>query len=42
MRKVLLFFLYILVVTPCGLVLRVTRDPMRRRLDRRRPSYWGG
>jgi hypothetical protein len=40
MRKVLLFVFYIVLVTPVGLVLRVVRDPLRRRLDGRVPSYW--
>jgi hypothetical protein len=40
MRKALLFVFYIVVVTPAGLVLRLVRDPMRRRLDSRTPSYW--
>lgn len=40
MRRVLLFLLYILVFTPFGLAARAVRDPMRRRLDPRAPSYW--
>jgi hypothetical protein len=39
-RKVLLFALYILVVTPAGLAARAVRDPLRRRLDTRARSYW--
>ena len=42
MRKVLLFLLYFAVITPYGLALRAFRDPMCRRFDRRRPSYWTG
>lgn len=32
---------YLLVVTPIGLALRLLgRDPLRRRFERDRPSYW--
>jgi hypothetical protein len=40
MRNILLFLLYVLVVTPVGLVWRVVRDPLKRRVDRRAASYW--
>ncbi|MFJ8430173.1 hypothetical protein ACIQ9P_02600 [Kitasatospora sp. NPDC094019] len=40
MRKALLTVLYVLLVVPAGLVLRVLRDPMRRSMSRRRTSYW--
>ena len=37
----LLGAIYFLVLTPTGLLLRITgRDPMNRRLDRSAPSYW--
>jgi hypothetical protein len=39
MRKLWLFALYFLVVTPVGLVCRIVRDPLRRRWERRAPSY---
>ncbi|MBS2962953.1 hypothetical protein KGA66_07855 [Actinocrinis puniceicyclus] len=40
MRKALLFVLYIAVVTPVGLLLRLVRDPMRRKLNARAHTYW--
>ncbi|MDI9830640.1 MULTISPECIES: hypothetical protein [unclassified Streptomyces] len=40
MRNVLLTVVYVLIVVPVGLVLRVVRDPMRRSWSRRRESYW--
>ena len=40
MRNILLFLMYFLVVTPAGLVWRVVRDPLHRRIDRRATSYW--
>lgn len=36
----LLAVVYLLVITPIGLVARVVRDPLRRRLDPAAPSYW--
>jgi hypothetical protein len=39
-RTVLLFLAYYLVLTPVGLVLRLIRDPLTRRPDRRAASYW--
>lgn len=37
----ILFLVYYLVVTPIGLVLRLTgHDPMKRRLDRQAATYW--
>jgi hypothetical protein len=40
MRRMGLFLLYFLVVTPIGLVSRVTYDPLHRRWRRRATSYW--
>jgi hypothetical protein len=40
MRKVALVSAYYLVVTPAGLLARVTRDPLRRRWNRRARTYW--
>jgi hypothetical protein len=38
---VLMALIYLLVVTPIGLVLKVLRhDPLERSLDRNRKSYW--
>ena len=37
----LLTAVYFLVLTPIGLTMRLLgRDPMHRRLDRKRPTYW--
>lgn len=37
----LLAFIYFLIVTPIGRLLRLTgRDPLRRRIDRSAPTYW--
>lgn len=36
----LLFVLYIGVFLPWGLVTRVVRDPLHRRLDRTAVTYW--
>ncbi|MFD3522745.1 hypothetical protein [Streptomyces sp. NPDC058653] len=36
----LLAAVYLLVITPVGLVARVVRDPLRRRPDRAATSYW--
>jgi len=38
--SVLLLVFYLLVVTPVGLAVRLVRDPLRRRPDRRAASYW--
>lgn len=39
--RLLLVFIYYVVVTPIGLVMRlVGRDPMQRRFDRSATSYW--
>ncbi|MFD3484643.1 MULTISPECIES: hypothetical protein [unclassified Streptomyces] len=38
--SVLLAAVYLLVITPIGLVARVVRDPLRRRPDRGAPTYW--
>lgn len=40
MHRAALFLVYFLLVTPAGLVSRVVRDPMRRRLDPSAASYW--
>jgi len=40
MRKWWLFLVYYLVVTPYGLVSRVVRDPLQRRWEPRRTSYF--
>ncbi|SEM34833.1 hypothetical protein [Streptacidiphilus jiangxiensis] len=40
MRTVLLALLYGCVVTPLGLLGRVVRDPLRRRVDPKAPTYW--
>ncbi len=40
MRHVLLFLSYLLLFTPAGLVMRLARDPLRRRLHRGAVSYW--
>ncbi|MCC3767826.1 hypothetical protein [Streptomyces sp. UNOC14_S4] len=40
MPKPLLFLLYYLVVTPVGIVMRMTRDPLARHKDPRARSYW--
>ena len=40
MNKVLLTFVYVLLVIPAGLVIRVLRDPLRRSWSRGRRSYW--
>jgi len=31
---------YYLVVTPAGLIVKLARDPLRRRWDARAASYW--
>lgn len=40
MRRLLLGGFYFLVLTPMALVIRLVRDPLRRRPDPRLPSYW--
>ncbi|WP_197287611.1 hypothetical protein [Streptomyces apocyni] len=40
MRAVLLAIVYYLVVTPIGLLARVTSDPLTRRWDPKAESYW--
>ncbi|RKT19814.1 hypothetical protein BX285_4284 [Streptomyces sp. 1114.5] len=40
MRRLLLFVVYFLVVTPVGLVGRLVRDPLRRSRGPRVRSYW--
>ena len=40
MRKLLLGALYYLVVTPAGVVLRLVHDPLTRRWNAHRSSYW--
>lgn len=41
MSAVLMGFVYFLVVTPLGLIMRLAgKDPMCRRFDRSLPSYW--
>ncbi|WP_199550896.1 hypothetical protein [Streptomyces sp. N35] len=40
MRAALLALVYYLVVTPVGLLARVTRDPLTRSWDAEAPSYW--
>ncbi|MGH3662077.1 MAG: hypothetical protein ACRDT8_01925 [Micromonosporaceae bacterium] len=40
MRKLLLFPLYFLLLTPIGLASRLTRDPLRRRWDSNAKTYW--
>jgi hypothetical protein len=39
-RTFALFAVYVLVVTPIGLVLRVIHDPLHRRRDRAAATYW--
>ncbi len=39
-RRVLLALVYVLLVTPIGLLSRVTHDPLRRRWRRRAETYW--
>lgn len=40
MRTFLLFLVYILVMTPAGLVSRVVKDPMARRRPAGTKTYW--
>ena len=40
LRTLALFIIYWLLVTPVGLVLRLTRDPLHRRWDRSASTYW--
>ncbi|MBB1253724.1 hypothetical protein [Streptomyces alkaliterrae] len=40
MRKLPLLLVYYLFVTPIGVLLRVTRDPMKRRVQRDADTYW--
>jgi Saxitoxin biosynthesis operon protein SxtJ len=37
---IMLLVLYFLVMTPVGFILRLFHDPMQRRLDTPRKSYW--
>ena len=39
--RILLAFVFFVVLAPIALVMRVVgKDPLERRLDRRRPTYW--
>lgn len=38
--SVLVLTVYVLVVAPVGLVVRLVRDPLRRRPDPGADSYW--
>jgi Saxitoxin biosynthesis operon protein SxtJ len=39
--RILLGVVYLVVLTPIRLALSIARrDPLQRRLDRKRPSYW--
>ena len=41
MTRVVLTAVFFLMITPIGLIMRLTgRDPMRRKIDRSRASYW--
>ena len=41
MTRVILTAVFFLMVTPIGLVMRLTgRDPLQRKIDRNRPTYW--
>lgn len=40
MRRVLLFVVYFLLVTPVGLLSRLTWDPLHRRWRAGAASYW--
>lgn len=40
MIRLPLFVVYVLVVTPVGLVWRLVNDPLQRRWDSRADSYW--
>jgi hypothetical protein len=41
MTNVLLAAIFYVVVTPLGIIMRLTgRDPMQRRFDREAPTYW--
>jgi hypothetical protein len=40
MRKIAIFLLYYLVVTPVGTVWRFVRDPLCRAREPHRDSYW--
>jgi len=40
MRRLSFALLYLLVVTPVGLLTRLVHDPLRRRWSRRATSYW--
>lgn len=39
-RTLALFAVYVLVVTPIGLLLRVIHDPLHLRWDRAAVTYW--
>ncbi|MEU3899445.1 hypothetical protein [Streptomyces sp. NPDC045251] len=40
MRKLLLSIVYFALVVPAGLVGRLVRDPLARRVDRSAATYW--
>lgn len=40
MRTLWLGFVYYVIVTPIGLLTRLTRDPMARRRDVNAQTYW--
>jgi hypothetical protein len=40
MRRVLLFVLYLVIVTPYGLAARGLRDPFQRKIRRQAASHW--
>ncbi|WP_405165491.1 hypothetical protein OG203_10510 [Nocardia sp. NBC_01499] len=40
MRTLLLALAYFVLVVPLGLLLRLVRDPLRRRWDRQARTYW--
>ncbi len=38
--RIILTCLYVLVVSPLGLIVRVFRDPLSRKKEEKQPSYW--
>lgn len=40
MSPVIMFLLFVLVITPYGLLMQLVRDPLQRRGKGRRGSYW--
>lgn len=40
MRTFLLLLVYYLLITPVGLLCRVTKDPLARRWKRNADTYW--